>query len=163
MLLPLIKGWRTKLVSSTTFNANQAGVGGYSFRDPRTLSNGGNFVRVKFQAAASGANFLTNNCSIGIQSSASATVATPVELKFAGASGFNIAPGATIVSDWLAFTTTAGVVVIVVIDNGATSDIALLASGTEYFKSATASYNVAAPAGFSSEADLSGVATIEVR
>ena len=63
----------------------------------------GQQVRVTFEAS-SAADFSADNCSIGILSGAlgsgGATVATPIELKFAGASGFAITAGQTITSDW---------------------------------------------------------------
>lgn len=66
----------------------------------------GQMVRVTF-LASSAATFATDNCAIGVLTgglaSGGATVATPVELKFAGSSGFSISAGASITSDWLQF------------------------------------------------------------
>ena len=115
----------------------------------------GQMVRVTF-VASSAATFAADNASIGILTgglnSGGGTVATPIELKFAAASGFSISAGQTLTSDWLYFP--GGFVVgqyfVVVIDYGAANGNPRIVGGlgaTQAESStlaATNSYNSAA-------------------
>lgn len=141
-------------VYSDSLPSNNAGNSGYSFRKAITPSAGGSNVRVTFKAASSGANFKTDHCSIAVKGSSTlpSTDATPTELLFSGASGFNISPGNTIVSDWLSFSFTGSDILVVVMDFAASGggDCGYNSSGSNstYYKAATASYNTASVSGY---------------
>lgn len=140
---------------------------GVSYRAPTdaTISAGGTQVRVTFKAGTGG-TMVVANCSIGIQSAAEVTTATPVELKFSGVSGFSIASSATILSDWATLTTSNGQTLVVVIDNTSGSSIFLSGKGSgglTYFRTGAQTYNSANPGGFSSLADIGGFNKIEVQ
>lgn len=73
-------------------------------------SGAGREIRARFEAAA-GDVTIVSNAAIGKWAGTNSfttpnrgsTTAVPVELKFAGASGFSISSGATIESDWMPF------------------------------------------------------------
>jgi hypothetical protein len=143
--------------ASTTFIANNKH--GQSFRTSISslLSQSLGQVRVTYQAAnASGLTVDMDHTSIGVQSGTPLnTVATPVELKFRGASGFHFVDPFTVASDWayLSFLSTDTLVVVQdmtsignggsgVIDfNGdANSDIQFLSPGATYNQSSVAGF-----------------------
>jgi hypothetical protein len=138
----------TTVFSSVT-SVQDANVG-YSIRSVETPSAGSDGqVRVSFKAGGSG-NFVTTHCSIGVNTTpTSDTLATPVELKFGGASGFTLAANGTITSDWVDFNWTNGQSVVVITDVGSPgygTDISDPTVGTAvafYYKAATESWNVA--------------------
>lgn len=158
-------------VYSDALSSNNAGNSGYSFRKAISPSAGGAEVRVTFKAASSGANFKTDHCSIALKGSATLpdTQAAPTELLFSGVAGFNIAPGNTIVSDWLSLSFTGSDILVVVMDFAASGggDCAYNSSGSNstYYKAATASYNQATVAAFTTygAAPEFGVSKIEAR
>jgi hypothetical protein len=131
-------------------------------------NNGGDWpVRVTFKADSSNGNWQVDHASIGVSTGVgSNTTATPVELKFGGASGFIVAQGTSITSDWVlipAFTTSNVLVVIYDQTTGNNSAGILFSSATAslYLKSGV-SYNVAVPPGMGSANNYEGVASIEV-
>ena len=157
-------------VYSTSLGTNNSGNAGYSFRKAIAPSAGGSQVRVTFMAASSGANFKTDHCAIAVKGSATlpSTQAAPTELLFSGAAGFNIAPGNTIVSDWLTFPFSVSDILVVVMDFAASGggDTSYNGSGSNstYYKAATASYNTASVSGFTTygAAPEFGVSKIEI-
>lgn len=152
---------------STTLDTDEAGWDGYTTRSVTLVANaaGGTQICVTFEAPASG-TMNCNNASIGVSNgTASQTTATPVELLFSGISGFSIANGATITSDWATLTTTTSDKMVVVIDHGASSAARKkLTGGSDFYKAATASYNSANPTGMTADqGDYIGFNKIEVR
>src|SRR6266403_6063092 len=77
---------------------------------PLVKSGGGGSptqVRVTFTQITGVGSVTVNNASIGIQAGSGDpydTSATPVELKFAGVSGFTLVSGSSITSDWATLT-----------------------------------------------------------
>ncbi len=148
-------------VFSTGLTNNDSGGENYSERVILTgLSTGAFLIQVIFKASAV-AGWKTNNCSIGIQNTTYNTVSTPVELKFGGVSGFNIAADATIISDATSLTINSSDTLIVIFDNAATLGNPRNIGGSStarYFKASTVSYNVASPTGsWSSDTNLTGI------
>src|SRR5258705_7785439 len=148
------------VIFTDTLNSSDNANDGFSIRNVVALTGGAQGqVRATFQASSS-QSFHTDHCSIGISTGTNAnTTATPIELKFAGASGFNITSGTTITSDWVnlsGFTSSDKLVVIFDCNSGANSgnfeDNLSSANCTNWFQAATVSWNVAAPAGFTSQA-----------
>lgn len=92
------------------------------------------------------------NASIGVQLIGPNTRDIPIELTFGGRSGFpQLAPGATITSDWANLAVPLGACLIVICDCDTTQNDLSLASGmatSSYWAANTQSYNVAAPPGF---------------
>jgi len=151
----------TTTVFSATLATNDAGNTGYSFRNRvATIAGGAGQVRVTFEAH-SGLGFTVNNVSIGVGVASPApplaggsnTQATPVELKFSGSSGFAIAAGSTITSDWANLTFSSGDDLVVIIDfAGSNGNERVLTSGGHlYYEAATATYNSANPGWLSTE------------
>lgn len=132
-------------------NTQDGGFAGGSVRSRLTITSGSlGRVRATFQAGASG-GLVAAHCSIGVFGGGfTQTTATPVELLFGGASGFSIAAGASITSDYvtLAFTSADQLVAIIdetsgfIANNNGTATNALM----EYGLSPKATYNVAVPA-----------------
>lgn len=151
-------------VWSATLTTDQGAVGGYGIRNlASSLSGGGSFIRIRFEAPASG-TFNVDNASVGIRSATSTTTATPSELLFSGVSGFSISNGATLVSDWLAFTFTSSDSLLVHMDFGATATTRYTSttSETQYFKAANgADYLNASVSGYSSQTQVMGFNRIE--
>lgn len=159
---------------STVFTFSQStnggAVTGFSVRQPAAVTGGGNQLRATF-AASTVAALATDHVSVGIQSSTSAVTTTPTytfpgiaEILFSGASGFSIASSATIVSDWTTFTFTSSNVLIVIMDISASVSAGRQTNGGGlYFKAAAATYNQAAPAGFSTDTSTFAITTIEAR
>jgi len=108
-------------VCNNPLDTNDSGDEGITARErvPLIADSQGQ-VRVTFVCSTTaGQRFKTDHCSIGVQSGGSSgeTIATPVELLFSGASGFdlaNAAGGTTLVSDWanLSFVSSDNLVVI---------------------------------------------------
>jgi hypothetical protein len=115
-----------------------------------SLAAGGTRARVRFEAPASG-TFFCDNAAIGVRTGTGfATVATPVELLFSAASGFTIANGTQITSDWATLTFADTDTLIVIMDVGAASaDRSLVEAGAGAFRLTFDSYNVASDSGFS--------------
>lgn len=154
----------SEVAYSVTLTSDGGNGNGASQRILKTLSKGGSFIRVKFNAST--ANVLqTNHCSIGIRSTTYNTNATPVELKFSGASGFSISAGQTIMSDWAQLTTAPSDVVVVIMDLGANAYERYVAgAGIQYYyKATTASYDQASPSGVWTDNTLViGISEIDV-
>jgi hypothetical protein len=151
---------------SATLDSNAAGSGNSSSRQTVTNSSAvsGTQVRVRFQGPSSG-TLNVDNASVGIRSGATAnTVATPVELKFSGVSGFSLSATAEITSDWADLVIGSSDELIVVNDHGGTStERYVLATGPNYFKLATDSYATASVSGFTSQGIISCLNLVEVR
>lgn len=145
---------------------------GFSIRNVLVITGGAQGqVRVTFKASGSAA-FKVDHCSIGISNGTSAnTTTTPTELTFSGGSGFSIALGQSITSDFVNFSgfiSTDKLVVIFDVNSAAGSgnysDDNASTGNTNFFQAATVSWNVAAPTGFSSNINVnSGVSLIEVQ
>lgn len=167
-LLPFVQ---VRTAFTGTFNQNATGWDGYSDRVVFPVGAvAGINVRVTFRAATTGANFHTNNVSIGLLAAGGSgvdTTATPTEILFSAGHGFNIAAGATIVSDWTVFSLPAGAQAVIIIDHATPSDARQGTSSTGMFrgyKAASASYNSATVTGQTTVADLlDAVDTIEIR
>lgn len=159
-------GWN--IVYTGTFDVNNTGLEGYSFRmiTPLTLTRSSTKIRVTLQAHTSSTTQF-DHVSIGIRSlSTENTTAAPTELLFAGAGGVTIAGGNSALSDELAFSlagTEAALIVICDVHstNGNLRGHTAVA-GTRYYKAATASYNVQSPAGFSTDSATQNVALVEI-
>jgi hypothetical protein len=144
-----------------------AGYGGKTLRSEVPISAASlGQVRVTFAAPAA-ANLTTDHCSIGVskQDSTGSTVATPVELTFAGVSGFNIAGGTSITSDWvnLSALVTDKLIVVCDINAAGNGQISYVPANIEYEKAATASWNTATVAGYTSTANTVGFNLIETQ
>lgn len=150
----------------TDDNAND----GLSVRNVLPITGGAQSqIRVTFNASASAA-FKTDHCSIGIWAGTNAdTTATPTELTFSGGHGFSLTSGQSITSDWVnfsGFTIANKLVPIFDVNSAAGSgnfrDSATVGN-TNWF-AAGVSWNVAAPAGFSSQINVNiAVSLIETR
>lgn len=158
-------------VWSKTLNYETNGWANYSLRNQAiSLSGGGNQARVRFQAGPSGP-FVIANAAIGIKAAAGNawdTVAVPVELLFSGASGCSITAGQMLTSDWADLTFLSTDTLIVVIDYAASGgylEAVQSPASHAFYKAATDSYNVAAPAGFTTDSirDCNGSNLIEAR
>ena len=146
-------------------------VPGMSHRLRCPTTSGGSQVRVTFSAVDTGWN--TRHCSVGIAATNTSTVATPVELKFGGASGFSLTGYTTITSDWTDLPFTAGQALVVIMDHGAsparfsywTGNISTFPSpvGTAHsWLAATQSWNNSSDAGFNQvNEDAVGVLSVE--
>lgn len=90
-------------VYQIALDANVGGNAGISVRNILTgLSAGGSQIRVRATGLASGAK--ATRVSVGIRDgNTSNTLAVPVELKWNGASGFNIPANSSAYSDWTPF------------------------------------------------------------
>lgn len=139
---------QTAWTAALTTDSSNAG---YSFRVVAIAPTvAGSFVRVTFTAPAAG-TLTVDHASIGIRSANADTASTPVELKFASASGFTIANGATITSDFVLLPITTAQRPVIIFDvnavTGATR-FGATAQGDTYFKAASASYATAAVSGY---------------
>ena len=117
-------------------------------------------VRVTYQAAA-GSALTTNNVAIGVWDGTAGkadTLLTPIELKFAGVSGFALGAGARITSDWAIV---AGILIgkslVTISDYGAANGNAVAIGGqaspaASYLHAATTSFNTTVTPAGSTEA-----------
>lgn len=156
-------------IYSVATDSSTAGYGGTTCRSEVAITGGAQGqVRVTF-AAPSAANLTLLHASIGISAgdSTGSTTATPVELKFSGASGLDITGGSTLVSDWAnlsGFTSSDKLIVIIDVNGGGNGEISyVLGSNTEYENAATASYNTQTVAGYSTIGATIGFNVIEVQ
>jgi hypothetical protein len=135
------------IVFQSTFVADSVGNAGISVRQTvPNIAAGGNQVRVTFNASTEG--YDASHASIGVQSSGMNTVAPPVELTFAGRSGFGLpASGGSIVSDWVNLTTLAGETLVVIIDVTSYDMSRNTDAGSQGWNLATQSWNEASPPG----------------
>jgi hypothetical protein len=157
------------VIFTNTFTGDDNGNANFSIRNVVAITGGAQGqIRATFAASSSGA-LSTSHCSIGIWSGTGPnTTATPTELTFGGASGFSISSGASITSDWINFGGfTASDRLVAIFDAGANGnfiDDSASTGNTNWFKAAATSCNVAAPTGFTSQANLViSLASIEVR
>ena len=143
-------------VFTSQFTANDTGS---SWRTQVTPYGDATQIRVTFAAGQSGGGWSTLHCSVGTWAGVNAnTNATPVELKFGGASGFTIATGGTITSDWLTFSVTGGTRIVIITDQAPPYSVAAYNSsstgadppfGSEFwYKVTDTSWNVASPTGY---------------
>lgn len=139
-------------IFSITLDADDSGGENYSERILiKAVKSSGTSVAITFQAS-SAAQWDTDNVSIGVQAASGNpfdTKATPVELKFSGASGFSIAAGGSLTSDMASLSYDIGDTLVVTLDNATTNGNPAkhTSNGQRYYKSATNSYADAAPAG----------------
>jgi hypothetical protein len=151
------------VVWSLVLSSAQA-LGNYDIRNVHSsLSGGGSFVRVRFEAPSSG-TYALDKASIGIQSSGGDMTATPVELLFSGVSGFSISNGAQITSDWATLTFTSSSVLLVHTANSASSSIPSGTGNGQYYNAApgASDYATAALSGYAFQAAVTyGVNQIE--
>ncbi len=126
-------------------------------RTPAITSLGGSgLVRVTYQAAA-GSALTVDNAAVGVWDGVAAkadTLLTPIELKFAGVSGFALSAGGRITSDWAAVPgITRGSSLVVIQDYGAANGNAVAEGGqatpsASYIHAAANSFNTTVtPAG----------------
>jgi hypothetical protein len=132
---------------STTLDSDNYGIGGYSFRVVFTegmLTESGTYIRVTF-VAASGGSFIVDHASVGERTGSMDTTATPTELKFSGASGFNLSAGSSITSDALLFTLDHTKNYMFIFDVNSSGNYAKYRVGTttSYYAPGQASWNVA--------------------
>ena len=148
---------------STPIGGGAGGAEGTSARQVcKTLSAGGDQLRVRIKAGTSGRTTLSR-VSVGkLGASQPNTAATPVELKFGGLSGLDIGPSEAMWSDWLNFSTTAGDTLVVVADYAATGGNFAWngwpppnpSNADEWYKYTTASWDQATVSGFAQNVGL---------
>lgn len=136
---------------SYSLNSNNNGNGTVSIRTVvSNLAAGGTQIRVRFVASTT--NPITvANAAVGIRSGSTvSTAAAPVELLFGGASGFALAAGQQITSDWADFVTTASDNLLVIFDCVTNGSWRSLNPGGDgfYYRLNYASYNQASPGSF---------------
>ena len=130
-------------------------------RTPRlTQGAGRGLVRVTFKAS-SGSALTVDNASVGVWDEVAGkadTLLTPIELLFAGASGFALSAGGTAISDWAAVAGMAlGKSLVVVEDYGAANGNAVAEAGqptpaASYLHAASNSFNTTVTTAGSTEA-----------
>lgn len=150
-----------KSLSLTTSSSSAAGQSRRSIITP--LAFGGVQIRATFAADAS-LGWVCSHASVGQRSGSTAgTVATPVEFLFSGTAGFSIGANATIVSDWLTFSTSAGDSLLVTMDitSGGFKYDAVDAGG--YSQATNPFYNNSSASGWSSAPNEYGSTLVEVR
>lgn len=162
---------------ATTIFSNALGTdrgdgGQPSFRNVLAITGGAQGqVRATFKSGSTA--YVLQNVSIGIWSGTTMiTTATPVELLFGGASGFNIPGSSTITSDWANLTGfTSSDKLVVVLDytvnaTDASSDQSGPVGDTLWFLFGESSYNKANPTADGSWSSLGwviGVTSIETQ
>jgi hypothetical protein len=115
-----------------------------------------------------------DNASAGVWDGVAAkadTLLTPIELKFAGASGFALGAGGIITSDWAAVTgMTAGSSIVIVVDYGAANGNAVAIAGkatpaANYLHAASNSFNTTVTTAGSTETlnSINDVTKVEVQ
>lgn len=131
---------------------------------------GGSLGQVRVTFSSPGLESLTlTHASIGIslQNATGSTTAVPVELTFAGLSGFDIPFGGTLItSDWVnlpGFTAADLLIVVEDVAAGGTGFISYEPQFSEYEQAATASYNVATVSGYTNGGATVGVVLIETQ
>lgn len=148
---------------STPIGGSAGGAESTSARQVcKSISTGGAQIRVLLKASATvDTNLL--HVSLGkLGASQPNTIATPVELKFSGASGIYIPAGTSVWSDWLDFSTTAGDTLVVIADYGATGGNFAWngwpppspSNADEWYKYSTASWDQATVSGFAQNVGL---------
>lgn len=146
-------------IFTDTLTSDDNNNDGLSVRNVLAITGGAQTqIRVTFKASSS-QGLHADHCSIGISTGTNAnTTAIPTELLFSGASGFTIAANGLITSDFVNFAGfTAADKLVAILDvnaagaGGLIDDLASTGN-VNWFAVATASYNVAAPAGFASQA-----------
>lgn len=151
----------TTIFTDSLGDLDQGDASGASFRTLISLTQScPGKVRVTFKAG-NGTTWACSHCSIGVSAGSGNTVATPVELLFSGVSGFSIAAGQTIVSDYATLPWTNGQSVVVVTDTSSGGP-RLSLSQNVYQKGSSTSYNQATVVGYSNFAHNCGIAKIEV-
>lgn len=156
---------------SYALNSNNPNGANLSIRQAiPSIAAGGTQIRVTFNSdTTAGKRLTTVHCSIAKQSSGSTASATPVELTFSGASGFDIANNSSITSDWVGLTTTIGDNLLIHRDSseedsrqlGPTGDSALF-----YYKAGVnTDWNQATVSGYSSSPSgySNGISLVEVQ
>lgn len=160
-------------IFTATLIAATGGDQGTSYRQVVPITGGDNCtqVRVTFQAGA-GSPFQTDHAAICIWSTTLANcTAAPVELKFAGASGFSILAAGTLVSDYASLSgLSATVRPVVIMDltvagSGSAAWLTAQAATNVLNGKAGATWNVQSPGtmDFSSSGEIAGFNKIEVQ
>jgi hypothetical protein len=158
-------------VLSLSLTADDSGDEGESMRNTTStsplLSASLGQVRVRFVASAAAGNFTADHASIGIDlgDSTGSTTATPVELLFSGAHGFNISQGTTITSDWANLNFLITDKLMIIFDLNAASGGAMRRGtvANVFIKPAVATYNVATVTGFAESGFTLGYDLIETQ
>lgn len=159
--LNIANGVTTSFLQTVT--TNSGGNANTTIRSVLTPSVSGSEIRVTVNAGGSGAMTLSH-VSIGIQSSGANTTATPVELKFSGASGCTVSASGTLASDWTPFVLTGGVPVICIADITSANIAALSSASFTSYSAAGTSWSTATVSGFTTNANLLFIfSQIEVR
>lgn len=155
--VPAAGGGPTVTFTSLTLDTNDSGDANYTSRtwlDASLISTSGTLARVRF-VASTALGLKVDNAAIGqaaLGTQTPNTLATPIELLFSGAHGFNISAGATIVSDWATFTLDETKGHVVILDYSSTLGNPRYTSSypgaggykaATWYKSATDSYNQA--------------------
>lgn len=163
-------------IFTNTLPSDDSGNEGFSFRQRVALTGGSQGqTRVTFKANST-VGWKVDHCSFGKWTGTSAngpTTTTPKELTFSGASGFSIAAGGTITSDFVSdpasYTSSDSLIVIMDFTAGGTLGNEKINNGPVtgadlQFNAASASYNVASPTGYTDGgAVVAGVSLIEVQ
>lgn len=126
-----------------------------------SLSAGGSQVRATLYSGSSGALVL-KNASVGVQTTTYNTSATPIELKFGGASGVTIGGKYSSKASDLATLTFLSTDTLVVVMDSQSGYFCYLLGGTEYYKASTTSYNEASPSGSWSNTNLWSVKRLQL-
>lgn len=148
------------IVWSATLGTNSNNWQTYCVRNScGSLSGGGDQVRVRFVAPSVTQGMVVDNASVGVLGGATApncTTNPPVPLTFSGASGFSIASGASIVSDWVNLSFLSSDTLIVDHDYGAATSGHQEGGGNTgsiaYFRASYDGYNLATVSGMSASA-----------
>lgn len=173
LLLGLSAGAQAQTtIYTSTLPGTDSGNAGISWRDVLTITGSGlGQVRVTFHTPG-GTSTVVDHASIGISTgTGTATTATPVELTFAGGHGFTYGTtAASFVSDWVNLSGFTGSnKLVVIMDLNATTgggDYSVNTSSTNAtgtFYSASATWNVASPAGGTSAGAYGFVALVETQ
>ena len=156
---------------SANLTVNSAGWDGYSVRQLITnIDCGGTVLRVIFKAPSAGQVSRADHCSIGILGSATfpnMMTSPPIELKFRGVSGFNLAPGTSITSDWIEMPFAPTDAIVIDVDFSASGADAAqstsISNGQTAFKAAAADWNNASVSGYLASGSLAvAVSRIEI-
>lgn len=150
----------------------QSVSGTYAGYSTRTVISGadlkasGGKVRLCFQSHAT-ANCVLDHVSIVERAGTSDDgTAAPTEVTFGGTSGLSMmAGGNRYFSDWITFATDETKDYLVIVDHNATTGgkPRYVASGTTYYKAATASYDQQTVSGFSTWSETHNVILIQVK
>lgn len=149
-------------IASYTLTTNAAGNAGYALRTAVTaLGQAAAQIRVTFKASSSEA-WTVAHASVGVQSSGPDTVSTPVELLFSAESGFSIAAGMEITSDWATVNMSSGNVPVIDMDIASGNPKFLPSGGVgSWYNISTPAYQTADVAGTADGTAVYGIVLVE--